>query len=346
MAVQKFPGLIDIHVHLREPGATQKEDFLSGSRAAVKGGFTFVCDMPNNPSVPTITIERLQEKIVLSQKKALCDVGFHYGTDGKNLDTFQEAAANPKVFGLKIYCNSTTGELLVNNEAQLDKVFGAWQSDKPILVHAEGDMLAICLSSAKRRGRRLHVCHISEISELTAVRRAKEVHQNVTVGVTPHHLFLTEADVKKLGAYALMKPSLGDEETRTALWEALSDGTIDVVESDHAPHSKKDKGSSAPPMGVPGLETTFPLLVHSFVEGKVSLEKIRTLLYDNPKKIFGIPDQKDIWIEFDPQKSFIVGKNGYETKCGWSPFDGWELNGPIERVVLRGKALVEHGKIL
>src|ERR1035437_2636650 len=136
MALKKYPGFIDIHVHLREPGATQKEDFLTGSRAATTGGFTFIIDMPNNP-IPTFTISALEEKIKLS-KKVACEVGFHFGTNGKNLKEFKNAYSHPRVFGLKVYCNHTTGDFLIDDPKVLKQIFSTWRSKKPILVHAEG----------------------------------------------------------------------------------------------------------------------------------------------------------------------------------------------------------------
>lgn len=313
MALQKFSGFIDVHVHLREPGATEKEDFLSGSRAAIAGGFTFVCDMPNNP-IPTTTVVHLLEKIDLSGKKAICDVGFHYGTDGNNLDTFAEAWNNPHVFGLKIYCNHTTGDLFVDNAS---KIFAAWNSEKPILVHAEGEKVQECLELATYYKRRLHVCHVSKISEIDLIRNAPDF---VTAGVTPHHLFLKSARVK---------PPI-DTASQDALWEALLDGSIDIVESDHAPHLQNETDA----YGVPGLETTVGLLLKK--DKKSPLIK---WLYENPKKIFHIPDQKNTYIELDPDKPYIVGEDGYQTKCNWSPFAGWEVYGKVEKVVLYGKSL-------
>src|SRR3989344_7635303 len=157
--LKKFPGFIDVHAHLREPGATHKEDFYTGSRAAIKGGFTFVLDMPNNP-LPTVTKERLEEKITLS-KKVLCPVGFHYGTNGLNMETFAAVKDHPKVFGLKLYCNHTTGEMLIEDLSILEKIFESWDSIKPILLHAEGVELAAAISLGRLYDRRIHVCHIS-----------------------------------------------------------------------------------------------------------------------------------------------------------------------------------------
>ena len=337
MAIQRFPGLIDIHVHLREPGGTHKENFLTGSRAALKGGFTCILDMPNNPGSPTLSLAKLEEKIELS-RSARCDVGFHYGTDGENLDTFSEASHNSNVFGLKIYCEHTTGDLLVNDEKKMEAIFSAWKSEKPILIHAEGERIAGALDLARMYHRRLHVCHITTARDLLLVKQAKEKNISVTCGVTPHHLFLD--------ASTEVMPRIGDTSDQAALWEGLADGTVDVIESDHAPHTLQEKHGSSPVYGVPGLETTLGLLLLAVQKKRLSLETVVKLLYDEPKKLFHIRDQGKTYIELDPKKPFIVGSLGYETKCAWSPFDGWELFGRVETVILRGKPVQLHAKVL
>lgn len=336
--VKRFPGFIDVHVHLREPGATHKEDFQSGSRAAIGGGFTFIIDMPNNP-MPTVSLRRLKEKISLS-KKSFCDIGFHFGTNGKNTKMFSVAWRHPRVYGLKLYCNHTTGEMLIEDIAALEQVFAAWKSEKPILVHSEGVHLAAVLALAHFFGRRLHVCHISQQSEVALVRLAKKKKIAVTAGVTPHHLFLTNGDVVTLGSKALMKPPLGIKRDQHALWEGITDGTIDCVETDHAPHTREEKSSDKPPFGVPGLETAVPLLFHAVYKKKLKEKDVIRLLYTNPKKIFHIPDQKKTYIALDPQKEYCIGKEGYQTKCNWSPFDGWNIHGKVESVVIRGKRVL------
>jgi dihydroorotase-like cyclic amidohydrolase len=344
MAVKRFPGFIDVHVHLREPGATQKEDFLTGSRAAVKGGFTFVVDMPNNAE-PTISIERLDEKAELS-KKAICDIGFHYGTNGKNTETFKDAAARPEVYGLKLYCNHTTGEMLVEDLSLLEGVYAAWPSEKPILVHAEGVQLAGAIGLAALYGKRLHVCHITQKVEVELVREAKKRKHQVTAGVCPHHLYLTGEARESMGAFALMKPPLGTKEDMEALWKGLADETIDIVETDHAPHTRAEKESEKPPFGVPGLETAAGLLFKAVADKRVTEARLITALHEYPKKIFNIPDQPDTYTEIDTEKVWTVGENGYESKADWSPFAGWKLPGSIEKVVVRGKTLLDGGRIL
>ncbi len=344
MSLLKLPGFIDPHVHLREPGATHKEDFLTGSRAAVKGGFTFIIDMPNNPT-PTISLERLEEKIALAQKAA-CDISFHYGTNGLNTDSFVDAAANPRVYGLKLYCNHTTGEMLLENPVLVEKVFATWPVGKPILVHAEGEQLRMAISKAAEHGQRLHVCHITQASEVAMVAEAKQGGQKITAGVCPHHLFMTGEDRQKLGGLAMMKPPLGTQADQDALWEGLKNGTIDLVETDHAPHTIEEKKKEPAPYGVPGLETAVGLMFKAVHDGKFPLEKIQAVLHDNAQRIFNTPVQEKTYIEIDPDKMWRVGEYGYESKCGWSPFEGWELYGVVETVVLRGTVLVENGNLV
>jgi len=336
MALKKFAGLIDPHVHIREPGATQKEDFYTASRAAVAGGFTFILDMPNNP-IPTVSLEALEDKIALADKKAVCDISFHYGTNGKNMNTFKDVWDNPRVFGLKIYCNHTTGDLLVHEPEVKDQIFKAWESDKPILVHAEADQLAIAILKAEKYNRCLHDCHISKKVEVEMVRDAKKKGLSITAGVCPHHLYMTDKDVEKMDYRATMKPPLSTKEDQDAFWEGLSDGTIDIVETDHAPHLLSEKEAGTARFGVPGLETALGLMLLAVKDGKLKEDDIKRLMYSKPKEIFNIPDQPDTHIEFDPDETYILEEETLETKCKWSPFNGWELPGKVRRVVLRGK---------
>lgn len=319
----RWPGLIDVHVHLREPGAIHKEDFLTGSQAASAGGFSFIIDMPNN-SVPTLTMARLKEKIQLS-KKAVCQIGFHFGTNGLNLKEFPVAARHPRVFGLKVYCNHTTGEMLIEDINLLTKVFASWSQPKPILVHAESVQLAAVIALAHLYQQRLHVCHISQAVEVELIRKAKKKELKITSGVTPHHLFLKQGT-------ATMKPPLGSLNDQRALWQGLKDGTIDLIESDHAPHTRAEKTKEPSAFGVPGLETTLGLMLLGVKQKKCSLNQVKKWLYDNPKKIFNIPDQKTK-IKFNQDKPWIVKESELKTKCGWSPFVGWHLYGKVEKTV-------------
>ena len=343
MALKKFPGFIDVHVHLREPAATHKEDFYTGSRAAVRGGVAMMIDMPNNPT-PTISLERLEEKVSLADEKALVDIYFHYGTNGRNTETFKDVWDHPRVTGLKLYCNHTTGEMLIEDLALLEKVFAAWNSNKPILLHAEGVELAAAVALGYLYDRKVHVCHISQAIEVELVRLAKRKKQNITAGVCPHHLYMTDKDRETKKGYAVMKPPLGTEADQDALWVGLQDGTIDVVESDHAPHTKEEKEKDPPAFGVTGLETMVGLMFKAVHDKRISEDDVVKFLYTNPKKIFDLPDQKDTYVELDPEKEYTV-LPPYETKCGWTPFEGWTLYGQPETVVARGKKILENGRI-
>jgi carbamoyl-phosphate synthase/aspartate carbamoyltransferase/dihydroorotase len=344
MALKKYPGFIDVHVHLREPGAIQKEDFLTGSKAAIAGGFTFIIDMPNNP-IPTFSLEALEVKIKLS-KKAICDIGFYFGTNGKNLDSFKAAFSHPRIFGLKVYLNHTTGDFLIDDPKVLERIFVSWESEKPILAHAEGEKIKECIALAKKYNRRLHICHISQKEEVEMVKKAKKEKIKVTAGVTPHHLFLIDEALETHGPFAMMKPVLGTKMNQDALWQGILDETIDLVESDHAPHTKQEKLSEKPAFGVPGLETTLGLLFKAVHDKKITEKDIIRLLFDNPKRIFNIPEQKNTYVELDLEKSYQVGENGYRTKCAWSPFDKWEVYGKVENAILHGKKIMNRGKIL
>lgn len=339
MAVQQLPGVLDIHVHLRDPGAVEKEDFSSAGQAAICGGIVFMIDMPNNP-IPTITPERLEEKKKRASRLSVCPIGFHYGTDGNNCRSFQDIWDSPYIFGLKLYCNQTTGSLLVNDKKTVSQIFDAWQSEKPILVHALGEELAYVLDVAKKTNRRIHVCHVHSEDALTCIRHAKRQYDRISAGVTPHHLFLTVADEQRLGSFARMLPPLGSVKDKEALWEGLLDGTIDLVESDHAPHTREEKLSAKPPFGVPGLETTLGLLLLSVHERRITLGQLIQWTYDTPSRLFHIPVSSHTFIELDPDEPYIAGEHGYKTKCGWSPFDGWQLYGRVQQVTIHGKQLI------
>lgn len=239
-----LPGFIDPHVHLRDPGQTHKEDFYTGTCAALNAGFTTILDMPNN-KIPITTLDALDKKIKIAKQKIVCDVGFYFGSLGDNLDAFEKV--KNKTLGLKLYLNQTTGNFLIDKE-KLKSIFVAWSmslhssilyKEKPILVHAEDEMLDIVISLARKLGNKVHVCHISTAQDLKQIIKAKEQGLNISCGVTPHHLFLTEKDVKRLGAFAKMKPQLQSKQNQDFLWKNLK--FIDVIESDHAPHTIEEK---------------------------------------------------------------------------------------------------------
>jgi dihydroorotase-like cyclic amidohydrolase len=336
----KFPGLIDPHVHLRDPGQTDKEDFLTGTQAALAGGYTTLLDMPNN-AIPITSEKLLLEKRQIAKKKIVCDVGFHFGSLGDNLKEFPKV--QKYVSGLKVFLNQTTGGNIVTPSV-FRKICDAWPKGKPILVHAEEDVLEEILAIGNEYNQKIHVCHVSSVRELQLVLDAKNRKQQVTCGVTPHHLFLTEKNGEKLGNFAKVKPYLKSEKDVSFLWNHLYD--IDVIESDHAPHTLEEKQSENSPYGVPGLETTLPLLLTAMHEGKISKDEIIYKCYTRPKAIFTIPMQDDTYSEVDENEEWTIENDKLFTKSKWSPFDGWKMKGRVKRVVIRGKTVFKNGRIL
>ena len=337
MSTIKLPGLIDVHVHLRDPGQTHKEDIYTGTSAALAGGFTCVVDMPNNAE-PITTIDRLNAKLEIARQKAVGDIGFHYGSLGDNLETFEEAAKHS--VGLKIYLNNTTGSYMLD-PAYLKKIYAAWPKDKVVLLHAEEDFIDVAIESLEGLDRPVHICHMPNREVLDKIIGAKRQGLPVTCGVTPHHLFLNENDTETLGVYGRMLPSLKPQSDVDYLWEHLDD--IDLIESDHAPHTHAEKAEGA--NGVPGLETTLPLLLKAEADGKITREKIIELCHSTPARIFGIPTDDDTYVEVDMTPTTIKNSE-LKTKCGWSPFDGVEVPGKVSKVVLRGETVYENGEVL
>lgn len=354
--ILKLPGLIDTHVHLREPGATQKEDFETGTKAAVAGGYTLVLDMPNNPN-PTISRPALDEKISLAQNRIFCDLGFHLGVGshlkgGKlNVDKYQDL--KEKVFGLKVYMNHTTGPLLIEEMQELDLIFSRWPKDKPLMVHAEEETLAKAIILAKKHGNKLHVCHVARKIELELIMQAKSEKLPITCEVTMHHLYLTHADEERLKYYGMMRPPLASREDQNFLWENLD--SIDIIASDHAPHTKEEKEGEKLVNGVPGLETSLPLLLQAVNDKRLTINDVQRMCHDRPKEIFNIPDTQnsnprglsfDTYVEVDLDEEWTISNEGLYTKCGWTPFKGLRVKGKVLKTIIRGKTVFENGKII
>lgn len=334
-----LPGLIDPHVHFRDPGQTHKEDFYTGTAAALAGGYTTVMDMPNNIE-PITTLERLEAKIASAERKTVCDIGFHFGTLGDNFAEFEKVI--DKVTGLKIYLNVTTGNFIIDKNKLLS-IYEAWPSDKPILLHAEDDVSDLVLTTLRQAPKRTHICHVSSQEELEFVLRAKAEGLPITCGITPHHLFLTAKDAERLGPYGHMKPLLKSQKDVDFLWQHL-DG-VDIIESDHAPHTRAEKDSDNPPFGVPGIETTLPLLLTAEQEGKLSHQKFMNLLHDRPAEIFGVPTADDTSVTVSMEE-YELKNEDLKTKAGWTPFAGRRVVGKVQKVVLHGQTVYEDGKVL
>lgn len=334
-----LPGLIDPHVHLRDPGQTYKEDFYSGASAALAGGYTTVLDMPNNAQ-PITSVERLEAKLASAKKQVVCDIGFHFGTLGDNFDTFSEVI--DQVTGLKIYLNVTTGNFIIDKDKLLE-IYKAWPGSKPILLHAEDDVSDLVMSTLQAEPKTTHICHVSSQAELEFVMKAKDKGLPVTCGVTPHHLFLSREDAERLGPYGHMKPHLKPRKDQDFLWSHLD--YIDVIESDHAPHTKAEKDSDTPPFGVPGLETTLTLMLTAEAEGKLNREQLIDRLHTNPARIFGIKTDDTTKVEVD-MSEYEISNEGLQTKAGWTPFAGRKAVGKVKKVFLHGRAVYEDGQIL
>ncbi len=335
----KLPGLIDPHVHMREPGGTHKEDWSSGTTAALAGGFTQVLAMPNTQP-PILDEATLDQAYALAAEKAYCDYGQYLGAGANNVDTALKAAG--KSAGLKLYLNQTFGPLRLDAMPLWLKHFKSWPKHRPLVAHAEGQTLAAAILMAALADRPLHLAHVAIREDILIVRAAKEHGLKITCEATPHHLFLTKDDLT--GGRGEVRPMLGKKEDVNALWENLA--VIDCFATDHAPHTPEEKDSANPPPGFPGLETALPLFLTAVHEGRLTLDDLLQRMSDNVRRIFTIPDQHETWVEVDLEaRSTITGEN-FHSKAGWSPFEGWVTRGVVRKVVLRGKTAFEDGRIL
>ncbi|MBZ0305653.1 MAG: amidohydrolase family protein, partial [Anaerolineae bacterium] len=278
----KLHGMVDPHVHLRDLAWAHKATFASETAAALAGGYWAVFDMPNTPPTATTRAALTLKQEALSNS-AVCDWGVYFGAAQQ--DNWHEYGLVSGICGLKMYNNATTGSLLIQNQAQREQHYQHWPADRVIAVHAEGQTVLEILALVRKYRKWTHFCHISTAEEITYLKAAKEEGLPVSIGVTPHHLYLTDADTARLGTLALMKPELKSKNDQNSLWEAVRSGLIDVIESDHAPHTLDEKLSAAPAYGVPGLETTLPLMVTAVREGRLSAERLLELLTVNVHRI-------------------------------------------------------------
>lgn len=334
-----LPGLIDPHVHLRDPGQTHKEDFYTGTSAALAGGFTTVLDMPNNAE-PITTLERLGAKLASARRQVVGDIGFYFCSLGDNFEEFPKVI--DQVIGLKVYLNVTTGNYVTHPDKLLD-IYKAWPSEKPIVLHAEEDVSELVFRTLKAAPKRTHLAHISSRAELEFIMKAKDAGLPITCGVTPHYLFLIHEDRERLGAYGYMKPLLKTKADQDFLWENME--YIDVIESDHAPHTRAEKDGDKPPFGVPGLETTLPLMLTAEAEGRITRDQLLEWLHTNPARIFGIKTDDDTRIKVSMEE-YEIRNEDLLTKCGWSPFAGHRVVGKVTKTVIRGETVYENGKVL
>ncbi|XP_067639482.1 multifunctional protein r [Eurosta solidaginis] len=340
--IVKLPGFIDVHVHLREPGATHKEDFASGTAAALAGGVTLVCVMPNtNPSiVDRNTFQQFQE---LAKAGARCDYALYVGASDTNWQHINELAS--QACGLKMYLNDTFSTLKMTDMTVWEKHMQNWPKRAPIVCHAERQTMGSVILIAHLLDRPIHICHIARKEEIMLIRAAKEKGIRVTCEVCPHHLFLSTDDIPAIGERrAEVRPVLCSPEDQQALWDSMS--FIDVFATDHAPHTWEEKNSEKPPPGFPGLETILPLLLKAVDDERLTLEDIQNKFYRNPKRIFSLPDQPNTYIEVDLDEEWTICKEEMHSKAKWTPFEGAKVKGKVHRVILRGEVAFIDGEVL
>lgn len=369
-----FPGLIDAHVHLREPGQSYKEDWETGSSAAVAGGVTTVLDMPNNDP-PVVSIEDLEKKRKLIKGRSYCNYGLYIGFNGKNLEEINSSdAVAVKFFG----CDST-GDMGVNDISAVKELFG--KSNKLIVVHAEDagcieknfkncvESLSAAIHSeirspecavmavqrfcemAERLGARLHVAHVSTEGELEVLNK----FQKITCEVSPHHLVLCEDDYGTLGNFLKVNPPVRSREDIFALWKGLKFGEIDIIATDHAPHTveEKERDYLKAPSGVPELDTLGPILFNSINDEGLMEAEVVKLCCEKPAEIFGLKGKGRIEFGFDADIVVVdmdlerkVEKDKLFTKCGWSPYEGMSLKGWPVMTFVGGELVFKDGEIV
>ncbi|XP_035222284.1 CAD protein-like isoform X1 [Stegodyphus dumicola] len=337
-----LPGLIDIHVHMREPGAAYKEDFASGTAAALAGGVTLVCAMPNtNP--PVIDKDSLTLALQKAKAGARCDYALFAGATSDNFEALQHIWT--KIIGIKMYLNPTYGPLQLHSLEVWKKHFESCPPDLPLCVHAEGSTAAKAILLSVFTHRPIHICHVATRDEILLIKEAKGKGLPVTCEVCPHHLFLSIEDLSTLGELqGRVRPSLATMDDQNALWENLD--VIDCFATDHAPHTLAEKTSEAAPPGFPGLETMLPLLLTAVNEGRLTLEDLENKLYHNPRKIFNLPEQKNTYVEVDLDEEWEIPSKTSFSKAQWTPFAGRKVKGQVRRVVLRGEVAFIDGQIL
>ncbi|MDD5040465.1 MAG: dihydroorotase [Patescibacteria group bacterium] len=372
-----LPGIIDAHVHFREPGAEHKEDWLTGSRAAVAGGVTTVIDMPNNEP-PAVDEHSLNIKRGRAQK-SLVNYGFFLGATKDNLADIQDART---IAGVKLFMGASTGTLLVSEDEDIKNLLSIpgirW------VVHAEDERLiqenlvryaandnpsvhsrirsretAIravqrIITLAEKTGARVHICHLSTAEEIELVARAKRSHLPITCEVSPHHLFLNSTAYVKFGNFVKVNPPLRTPDDSAALWEALRNGTIDIVATDHAPHTidEKWKEYQQAPAGIPEIQTSLPLMLNAVYQGKFSLQLLERLMAAQPAALYGIKGKGALAEGFDADITVVdlrqtktFKKSDVKSKCGWSPYDGWELAGWPIMTFVNGNLVYNNGAI-
>ena len=369
-----LPGVIDPHVHFREPGLTHKEDFRTATRACAKGGVTTFLEMPNTKP-ETITCERLAEKLALASGKSLVNYGFYIGATPHNVAELRRATRTP---GIKIFIGSSTGDLLVDDQSALEHIFA--ETTLPICAHCEDESTVranrdaigggatfadhsrirderaavVCvrraLDLAHRHQHRFHVLHVSTTAETELLRD----HRGLITGeACPHHLFFNVDDYERLGSLVQMNPSIKTAADNLGLWQALRDGRLQVVATDHAPHTLEEKRQPYPksPSGLPAVENSLALMLDSVHRGLCSLEQVVSWMCDAPARVWDIVNKGRIAVGYDADLVLVdlnrrhtIRNAEQQTKCGWSPWEGTTLTGwPVRTWVLGQTVFCDEG---
>ena len=343
--MHRLPGLIDPHVHVREPGQTHKEDWDSATQAALAGGVTAILAMPNTKP-PIFDAATLELALDAARQKARCDYAQFVGAGPENANVLPSLA--PKAAGLKMYLDSTFGELRLDDMSLWQPHFARFPKGFPIVLHSESRTMAAGILFAAMYDRPVHIAHISLREEVLLIKAAKEQGIKVTCEVCPHHLFLTQDDIVSISqghpGRGEVRPRLATKEDVEALWQNMD--VIDCFATDHAPHTLEEKDSHTPPPGFPGIETLLPLLLTAVDLGRLTLDDLIQKSVINPRKIFNIPEQPETWIEVDEEAEYEIHASDQFTRCGWTPFQGWKVKGRVRKTVLRGKTAFEDGRIL
>ncbi|MCW3996702.1 MAG: dihydroorotase family protein [Candidatus Bathyarchaeota archaeon] len=381
-----LPGLIDEHVHLRDEGKAYKEDFSSGTAAAAAGGFTTVLDMPNNDPV-TASPQTLRERMQLAQRKILVNVGFYSEFPSRTQEIADIVAEGAVAF--KLFMGNQIGGLNLDDDSALQEALKKVAEQKvPLAVHAEDrGMLATNeekLKQAQKNGladfqrahtetvevkaiqrllklsenteARLHFCHLSTKEGLNSIVAAKKAQRTITCEVTPNHLLLSSDDLQRYGQLVIMAPPLRDKMQVNALWQGIEDGSIDTIGSDHAPHAASEKASSnvwEVKVGVPGLETTLPLMFTLVKKNRLSMQNMVKLLAENVVEIYSLNDRGHIQegknadftiVDYRTQYKMDVSK--FKSKAKFSPYHGWDVWGKVVKTIVNGQTIFDEGEIV
>lgn len=376
--LQILPGVIDTQVHFREPGNEHKEDLESGSRAAVLGGIVAVFEMPNTKPATT-TLEAVADKCKRAHHRMFCDFAFYAGAAHDNVDSLPDLERADGVCGIKVFMGSSTGSLLVPDDDTLRQILNA--INRRAAFHSEDEYrlrerrplaelgkvethpvwrdTESALNSTRRliklareAGKQIHVLHVTTEEEMHLLAANRDI---ASVEVTPQHLTLSAPKCyEELGTYAQMNPPIREEHHRRALWHALSKGIVDIIGSDHAPHTIEEKAQSYPhsPSGMPGVQTLLPVMLTHVAAGRLSLHDVVRLTSFNPRRLFGLTDKgivaegahADLTI-VDINKKWTIEDDWLASRCGWSPFSGFAASGQPIATIIRGNIVMREGDL-